>query len=503
MERCMIIIGAGVAGLAAGCYARMNGYRALILEAHSTPGGLCTSWKRGGYTFDGSLAGLAGSAPGSAIYRLWQELGVADGCRLFHGDEFGRVVGPAGEEFTIWSDADALEAEMNRIAPEDRAASAQFCGSIRRLVAFDPPFPHGSKLSAALDGARFAAAAVSRLPLLLRSSRITLGAAAARFRNPFLSRAIASLSHFGGAEVPLLAILLPLAYAHRKATGMPMGGWLAFARAIEKRFLDLGGEIRYGARVTRILVENGRARGVRLADGIEVAADIVVSAADGRSTLFDMLGEQWLDDETRVAYAPDRVSDQPVQVNLGVAQDFSRASHTISFLLPRPVEVAGRAHERMTVGTRSFDPSMAPAGKASLTVFWASDMSWWKDVGQDRARYTAEKRRAADAVISTMEGRYPGFASRVEVVDVSTPMSRERLTGNWLGAMQGWKPASDMLGALLSSKSRHRLPGVADFHMAGQWAEPWGGITTAAQSGRKVLQEIVSAEGRRFVTSTP
>ena len=134
MERCMIIIGAGVAGLAAGCYARMNGYRALILEAHSTPGGLCTSWKRGGYTFDGSLAGLAGSAPGSAIYRLWQELGVADGCRLFHGDEFGRVVGPAGEEFTIWSDADALEAEMNRIAPEDRAARADFCGSIRRLV---------------------------------------------------------------------------------------------------------------------------------------------------------------------------------------------------------------------------------------------------------------------------------------------------------------------------------------------------------------------------------
>lgn len=77
----MIIIGAGVAGLSAGCYAQMNGYRTEILEMNNTPGGLCTSWKRKGHTFDGSPAGLAGSSPASAIFRLWQELGVADGCQ--------------------------------------------------------------------------------------------------------------------------------------------------------------------------------------------------------------------------------------------------------------------------------------------------------------------------------------------------------------------------------------------------------------------------------------
>ncbi len=337
---------------------------------------------------------------------------------------------------------------MNRRAPEDRGASGEFCRSIRSLVAFDPPFPRGGRLAAALDQARFAATAVSRLPLLLRSSRTTLGEAAARFRNPFLARAIASLSHFGGAEVPLLAILLPLAYADRKATGMPVGGWLALARSIEKRSLDLGGQVRYGARVARIIVEGGHARGVVLADGTGIPADVVISAADGRTTLFDLLGDAWIDEGIRAAYTPDRVSDQPVQVNLGVAQDF----------------------------TRSFDPSMSPAGKASLTVFWGSDWSWWKAVETDRALYDAEKQKAADAVIRTMEGYHPGFSSRVEVVDVSTP---------------------------LSSRVRHRISTIADFHMAGQWAEPWGGITTAAQSGRKVLQEIVPAEGRLFVTTIP
>jgi len=48
MRQSLVIIGAGVAGLTAGCYARMNGYQTTILEMAPTPGGLCTSWKRQG-----------------------------------------------------------------------------------------------------------------------------------------------------------------------------------------------------------------------------------------------------------------------------------------------------------------------------------------------------------------------------------------------------------------------------------------------------------------------
>ena len=58
-EKSMLIIGAGTAGLAAGCYARMNGYKTTIFEMGEHPGGLCTSWKRQEYLFDGSVAGLA------------------------------------------------------------------------------------------------------------------------------------------------------------------------------------------------------------------------------------------------------------------------------------------------------------------------------------------------------------------------------------------------------------------------------------------------------------
>jgi phytoene dehydrogenase-like protein len=61
MEKSIIIIGGGIAGLAAGCYGQMNGYQTQIFEMHYLPGGLCTSWERKGYTFDGCISYLYGA----------------------------------------------------------------------------------------------------------------------------------------------------------------------------------------------------------------------------------------------------------------------------------------------------------------------------------------------------------------------------------------------------------------------------------------------------------
>src|SRR5579863_2542183 len=79
----VIIIGAGIAGLACGCYLQMNGVQTEILEAGELPGGLCTAWRRGQYVFDGCLRWLIGAIPlvdtPSLFYRMWRELGAIDG----------------------------------------------------------------------------------------------------------------------------------------------------------------------------------------------------------------------------------------------------------------------------------------------------------------------------------------------------------------------------------------------------------------------------------------
>lgn len=63
MGKNIIIIGAGIAGLTAGIYARLSGFDVTILEQHTIPGGMCTGWRRKGYLFDGAMHWMTGSSP--------------------------------------------------------------------------------------------------------------------------------------------------------------------------------------------------------------------------------------------------------------------------------------------------------------------------------------------------------------------------------------------------------------------------------------------------------
>lgn len=115
----IVIIGGGIAGLSAGCYARMNGFRAQIFEMHDRPGGLCTAWTRHGYTFDGCIHHLAGAGPKSKLYGLWEELGVTKRHRMSFYHELVRVEFPHGHSLTVYTDLDRLAEHLRGLAPED------------------------------------------------------------------------------------------------------------------------------------------------------------------------------------------------------------------------------------------------------------------------------------------------------------------------------------------------------------------------------------------------
>ena len=128
-EKSIIIIGAGIAGLSAGCYCQMNGYNARVFEMHNLPGGVCTAWKRDGYKIDGCLHWLTGSAPGSSFYPLWEELGVVQGRHFVDHDEYARIVGTEGDVLVVYSDVNRLEKHMKELAPEDADVT---CGRFAR-----------------------------------------------------------------------------------------------------------------------------------------------------------------------------------------------------------------------------------------------------------------------------------------------------------------------------------------------------------------------------------
>ena len=307
-------------------------------------------------------------------------------------------------------------------------------------------------------------------------------------------------------DFPILALIMPLAWTNKKVAGYPLGGSLPFARAIEKRFLDLGGSIEYGERVTKILTEKGdradRAVGIRLADGTEHRADVVISAADGHTTIFDMLGGRYVDETIRGYYETMKPFPPLLYIGLGIDDPLSDIPSTvggITFPLSPAVEIDGKLRERLSFKVYNFDPALAPSGKSVIILMLNSNYDRWVELSQDPERYKAEKEAVCEAVLDALERRIPGICDKVEMRDVATPVTWNRYTGNWRGSYEGWLPS----GKNLMMQMKKTLPGLDRFHMIGHWTTPGGGLPPAVSGGRHVIQLICREDGKKFVATEP
>jgi phytoene dehydrogenase-like protein len=216
----------------------MNGYRARILEMHSAPGGVCASWRRSGYTFDGCIHNLSGSAPTSPFHQMWRELGVVPALKMHAYRELVALDGAGGHQAFVWpSDLDELAEALKRRFPEDAGAAARLVSAARAFRRFDIL---ALLLKAPLERA---AAIASALPLLAHGAS-TLEDYAKGFRTSFLQRMFPSLIYDWPQQSMLMALHF-MARLHDGDLGWPVGGSAALAHAIEQRFIGLGGEIRY------------------------------------------------------------------------------------------------------------------------------------------------------------------------------------------------------------------------------------------------------------------
>ncbi|MCP4541979.1 MAG: NAD(P)/FAD-dependent oxidoreductase [Chloroflexi bacterium] len=507
MSKSIIIIGGGIAGLSAGCYGQMNGYRTQIFELHDKPGGLCTSWKRKGYTFDGCIHWLVGSGDGTSFNRIWKELGALQGKQIVNHKEFTRVEGTNGKAFIVYTNIDRLEQHMKELAPADTKVIKEFCQGARRFTRFGQVMGNPSAKPGLLDGIKMMSKMLPFLPSLMKYGKISVQDFGARFSDPFLRQAFATV--FEMPDFPVMFLMMTLAWMHNRDAGYPIGGSLEFAQGIEQRYLDLGGKMHYKARVEKILVEIDpvdwvdRAVGVRLTDGTEYRADTVISAADGHATIFDMLEGKYINDKIRDYYDDLPIFQPMIQVSMGVARDLSDKPHSVSFMLSEPLDIAGEARKSIEFKHYCYDPTLTPQGKSAVAVLFPSNYAYWKDLHQEPERYDAEKKEIAIQVIDQLDQRFPGFAGQIETVDVATPMTFERYTGNWQGSMEGWLPTTKTVGMVMGKGMDKTLPDLESFYMVGQWVEPGGGLPPAAQSGRGAIQKICKRDRKSFVALVP
>lgn len=495
MTKKIIIIGAGIAGLSTGCYGQMNGYDTEIYEMHNKPGGLCTAWERKGYTFDGCIHWLMGAKQGTSMNKYWNEIGALDGRQFINHDLHMQIEDRSGKKLALCADVDKLESQLLELSPADEDLIRELTRAIRKFASMEMPMDKPQDMYGFLDMAKMMIKMGSKMKDFADLNKISIGQFSDKFKDPFLREAIPGIMP---RDYSLFVLIMVLSTYANKDAGWPMGGSFEFAKDLEKSYMNKGGKIHYRSKVESILVKDDKAVGIRLADGSEHYSDYVVSAADGFATIFKMLDGKYTDENILSLYNEVPLSPTSVQVSLGVDCDLSQEPYAISVKLEKPFKVGNTETSYFNFRHYCYDSSMAPAGKSTVTSILGSDYGYWEQLYKDKEAYSAQKKTIADEFIKVFEERFPYAKGKVEVVDVSTPYTYNRYTGTWKGVYMSWltTPERPML------KVPGKLPGLGSFYMAGQWANPSGGVPIGVVTGRWSLMRICKDDGRKFTAGS-
>ncbi|MCG6882128.1 MAG: phytoene desaturase [Silicimonas sp.] len=275
-----VVIGAGLGGLASAMRLGAKGYRVTLLDRLDGPGGRGSAIWKDGHRFD--LGPTIVTVP-QVFRELWSACGRdfdAD-VDLRSLDPFYEIRWPDGSVFTARQDTTAMRAEVARLSPGDAKGYDRFLrdSEARYLFGFEEL---GRKSMHRLWDL------VKVLPKFawLRADRSVASHAAKRFRDPRLQMAFSFHPLFIGGD-PFRVTSMYILVSHlEKEFGVhyAIGGVEAIARSMAEVVADQGGLVRYETEADEILIDKGRARGVRLTTGEILTADIVVSNADAGHT---------------------------------------------------------------------------------------------------------------------------------------------------------------------------------------------------------------------------
>ena len=280
-----VIVGAGLGGLASAMRLGARGYRVTVLDRLDRAGGRGSSIAQDGHRFD--LGPTIVTVP-QVFEKLWAACG-----RDFHADvdlraldPFYTIRWPDGSHFTARASTEAMVEEVRRLSPGDVKGYLRFLKDAERRYVVGYEGMVAEPMHRLWD-------TVKVLPEfgVLRADRSILGLARARVRDERLRMALSFHPLFIGGDPMHVTSMYALVSHLEKEYGVhyAIGGVQAIADAMAQVVADQGGLVRYGAEADEILIDKGRATGVRLSDGEVLPASIVVSNADAGHTYTRLL----------------------------------------------------------------------------------------------------------------------------------------------------------------------------------------------------------------------
>jgi len=488
-----IVIGAGFGGLAAAVRLGAKGYQVTIVERLDAPGGRAYVYRDAGFTFDAGPTII--TAP-HVFEELWALCGrrMSDDVTLRRIDPFYKIRFDDGDTFDCSADLERMRAEVQRVAPEDVPGFDRFLLESERIykVAFEGLaavsfHQFGTMLRAAPDLLR------------LGGYRSVYSKVSQYFRNEKLR--IAFSFHpllIGGNPFSTTAYFCLIAHLERSfGVHYALGGTGSLVRGLVGLIESQGGHLRFSAEVSQIIVEAGRARGVRLSSGEILRADIVVSNADPAWTYSQLLSEtprrRWTDRKLESA-------DYSMSLFVwyfGTRRRYEDVYHHTMVLGPRYRELLADIFERKVLSEdfslylhrpTASDASLAPAG---CDAFYVLSPVPHLGSGTDWATQAEPYRKSIEERLENT--LLPGLSESIVTSRVLTPQDfRDRLL-SVNGAAFGFEPR---LFQTAWFRPHNRSEEVAGLYLVGAGTHPGPGLPGVVTSARVVDQLLPAVSSR-------
>lgn len=525
----VLIIGAGHNGLVTAAYLAKAGKKVLVLERRQGVGGAAVTEEFA----PGFQASPTSDLCGLLVPRVVRDLELhRHGLDILPLDPVLFLPRPDGAHLTLWQDQQATVREIARHSQADAQAYPKFAKLTQALTAClrpnltrPAPRPNGKGAGDLLELLRLGwgirRLGADDMHQLLRILPMSVADWMQEwFDSDILKAALASLGIdrmcLGPRAAGTSAVFL---YQHLgrpawplSSWGLPRGGMGSVTRAMAEAAKAHGAEIRTGVAVARILTKNGRAAGVALSNGDEIAATTVVSNADPRTTFLDLLEPTELETDflSRVKHIRYRGVVAKINLALGELPNFSSlpgkepAAHHRGLLQVGPtIDYLERAYDDAKYGrfsSRPFlratipsltDPTLAPPGRhvMSITMQYAPyhlrDGSW-----------PDQREALGDTVVDTLNEYAPNLKSSVLHRQVVTPLDLEETYGLPEGNQDHGEPALDQLFFMrpVPGWARYRTP-VSSLYLCGSGTHPGGGVSGAPgyNASRQILKDWASS----------
>jgi phytoene dehydrogenase-like protein len=525
-----VVIGAGHNGLVAAASLAKAGRKVLVVERRDRVGGILDTIEIG----DGYRAPGVVHTVGRLRRSVIEDLGL-----VRHGlvtvDPAVRVFAPQvdGPPVTLWADASRSAVELRDRSAADAEAYPAFDRRIRALGSFlsylhaiTPPDVKNPSIADALNGLKLGGAfrKLGRKPGREATRALPMAIAdylAETFGSDAVKGALAGRATQYTAMGPWSAgttavLLADSADNDGGAAGqstIALGGPGALAEALAAAARGFGAEIRTGAEVVAVRTVGRRAVGVVLRDGEEVPARAVVSAADPKRTLVDLVDPVELGPHLRWRASNIRTPGTVSKVNLALSglPSFEGADTPERLggriVIAPSIDDLERAFDASKYGRISdepyleatiptiHDPSLAPEGGHVMSI-----VVQWTPRELAEGDWDSQRDHLADLAVKTMETVSPGFGELVTGRHVLTPLDLERDYGLSGGHVYHAEPGLDQFFVWrpLFGHARYRI-GLPGLYLCGSGAHPGGGVTGApgANAAREILADLKRRSSRR------